>query len=58
MNGSAYRRASIVLSATIVALGIVMIAVTLANGGGQVGIVLGVLFVAAGAGRLYLQRAR
>ena len=58
MSGSAYRRASIVLSATIVALGIVMIAVTLANGGGQVGIVLGVLFVAAGAGRLYLQRAR
>jgi hypothetical protein len=58
MSGSAYRRASIVLSSTIVALGVVMIAVTLANGGGQVGIVLGILFIGAGAGRLYLQRAR
>ena len=35
-----------------------MIAVTLANGGGQVGFILGALFVAAGAGRLYVQRGR
>ena len=35
-----------------------MIAVTLANGGGQLGLILGALFVAAGAGRLYVQRAR
>jgi hypothetical protein len=55
---SAYRSASTVLSATIVALGIVMIAVTAANGGGQVGFLLGALFIAAGAGRLYIQRQR
>ena len=53
---NAYRGASVLLSATIVVLGIVMIAVTAAHGGGQVGFVLGVLFVAAGAGRLYILR--
>ena len=53
---SAYRGASAVLSLTIVALGVVMIAVTAANGGGEVGFLLGVLFIAAGAGRLYVQR--
>jgi len=31
-------------------------AVTLAEGGGQVGILLGLLFVVAGCGRLYLAR--
>ena len=55
---STYRRLSVLLAATIVALGIALIAVTLANGGGQVGILLGVLFIAAGAGRLYVQRGR
>jgi hypothetical protein len=55
---STYRRLSLVLSLTIAVLGVVMIAVTLANGGGQLGILLGALFVAAGAARLYLQRAR
>ena len=55
---SAYRRLSIFLAATIVALGVALIAVTLANGGGQLGIVLGLLFVAAGLGRLYVQRGR
>jgi hypothetical protein len=55
---SAYRRASTVLSATIVGLGVAMIGVTLANGGGQLGLILGVLFIAAGAGRLYVQRSR
>jgi hypothetical protein len=55
---NAYRGATTLLSATIVALGIVMIAVTAANGGGQVGFLVGVLFIAAGAGRLYIQRRR
>ncbi|MGZ5336266.1 MAG: hypothetical protein ACXWGV_12975 [Solirubrobacterales bacterium] len=43
-------------SVTIVAFGIAIVAVTLANGGGpaSTGFVLGVLFVALGAGRLYL----
>jgi uncharacterized transporter YbjL len=53
-----YRNASILLSFTVVALGVAMIAVTLAQGGGQLGVVLGVLFIAAGAGRLYVQRGR
>ena len=55
---NAHRRLTQIFSVLLVGLGIVMIAVTLANGGGQVGIVLGLLFVAAGAARLYVQRAR
>jgi hypothetical protein len=51
-----YRWLSAALAVTIVALGVVMIAVTAANGGGQLGFLLGVLFVAAGLGRLYLLR--
>jgi hypothetical protein len=51
-----YRWLSAALAVTIAALGVVMIAVTAANGGGQLGFVLGVLFVAAGLGRLYLLR--
>ncbi len=46
------------LALTTFGLGIALIIVTLAHGGGQVGILLGVLFVAAGAGRLYLARRR
>jgi hypothetical protein len=53
---SAYRRLSVALAATIVALGVAMIAVTAANGGGQLGFLLGALFIAAGIGRLYLLR--
>jgi hypothetical protein len=55
---SAFRGAGVILSAAIVVLGIAMIAVTAANGGGQVGFILGALFIAAGAGRLYVQRQR
>ncbi len=51
-----YRRLSVALAAAIVALGVAMIAVTAANGGGQLGFLLGALFIAAGAGRLYLLR--
>ena len=54
---SAYRRMAL-LAITMVALGVAMIAITLANGGGQVGLILGALFIAAGAGRLYIQRGR
>ena len=55
---SAYRLLSRVLALATLALGVALIAVTVANGGGQVGIVIGGLFVVAGAGRLYLQRGR
>ena len=50
-----HRLATLVLSAAMAVLGIAIIVVTLANGGGPfaLGILLGVLFTAAGAGRLY-----
>ena len=45
-----------VLSVLMIVLGIAMVVSTLARGGGPLtmGILLGVLFVAAGAGRLYI----
>jgi hypothetical protein len=43
-------------SVTMIGLGIAMLGVTAYNGGGSVGVVLGLLFVAAGAGRLYILR--
>ena len=55
---SAYRRMSVGLAALMIALGVAMIVITAANGGGQLGFVLGALFVAAGAARLYVQRPR
>jgi hypothetical protein len=55
----AYRRLSRLLALATVALGVAIVVVTLVRGdGGQVGIVLGLLFVVAGVGRLYLQRGR
>ena len=49
-----------VMSLLMVGLGIAMIAVTLSNGGGPLalGIIIGVLFVLAGGGRLWVQRRR
>jgi hypothetical protein len=46
------------LSALMIVIGVAMIVRTLAAGGGAValGLLLGVLFVAAGAGRLYAER--
>jgi len=46
------------LSALMVVIGLAMIVRTLAGGGGTValGLVLGALFVAAGAGRLWAER--
>jgi len=50
-----HRSATLVMSAAMFVLGLAIIVVTLANGGGPLalGMVLGVLFTAAGAGRLY-----
>ncbi len=47
-------------SVLIVCLGVAIVVRTIAAGGGATayGILVGVLFVAAGAGRLYLQRGR
>jgi hypothetical protein len=49
-----------VLSGLMVLIGVAIIARTVAEGGGPValGLLLGVLFVAAGAGRLYAERRR
>jgi hypothetical protein len=47
-----------VLSTLMVVIGVAMIVRTVAGGGGPValGLLLGVLFVAAGVGRLYVER--
>jgi hypothetical protein len=50
-----HRGVTLMLSAAMVAVGIAMLVRTIGAGGGPlaVGTVVGVLFVAAGAGRLY-----
>lgn len=52
-----YSSSTRVLSIAMILIGVVLIVRTLAAGGGAIatGIVLGVLFVLAGAARLYLQ---
>jgi hypothetical protein len=53
-----YRFFSLLLSLTMIGLGVAMVAITLVRGGGSLGVILGPMFVAAGAGRLYVSRAR
>ena len=52
-----YRRGTLLLSAVMVALGLVLIVQGIATGR-PVGLLLGGLFVVAGGGRLYLLRRR
>jgi hypothetical protein len=51
---------TLVLSSLMVLIGVAMIVRAIAGGGGPlaVGIVLGLLFIAAGAGRIYAERRR
>ena len=51
-----HRRATLAMSAAMLLLGLAIVVVTLTNGGGplSLGILLGVLFAAAGGGRLYV----
>ena len=51
---------TLVMSVLMIGLGVAMIAVTLSRGGGPLasGIVIGVLFMLAGGGRLWAQRHR
>ncbi len=49
---------AVVLSLVMLGLGLAVLVRTLAEGGGQVGILFGLLFAAAGVGRLYLARRR
>jgi hypothetical protein len=53
-----YRRSVFVFGLVAIALGIALLAETVAQGGGTTGYLLGVLFVALGCGRLYLLRRR
>ena len=51
---------TLLLSTLMVLIGVAMIVQAIAGGGGPlaVGVVLGLLFVAAGAGRLFAERRR
>ena len=51
-----YRGAVAVLAVTFIGIGVALLAVTAANGGGVLGFLLGGLFVALGVGRLTLLR--
>jgi len=51
-----YGYAVVVFAVIFVGIGVALLAVTAANGGGAVGFVLGALFIALGVGRLTLQR--
>jgi hypothetical protein len=53
-----HRGATALFAVTFLGIGIALVVVTAANGGGAVGYVLGILFAALGVGRLYLLRAR
>jgi hypothetical protein len=53
-----YRGGIAVFGVVFVGIGIALVAVTAARGGGAFGYLIGVLFVALGLGRLYLLRAR
>ena len=55
---SVHRASTFLLSLTMVGLGLALIVVTLVRGSGALGIVLGPMFIAAGAGRLWALRIR
>ena len=51
-----YRGAVAVLAVTFIGIGVALLVVTAANGGGVLGFLLGGLFIALGVGRLTLLR--
>ena len=53
-----YRRSSVVFGLISLGLGLALLVETAAQGGGSVGYLLGVLFLALGIARLYLARRR
>ena len=55
---SFYRGATALFALAFLGIGIALLVVTAVRGGGLVGYLLGVLFIALGVGRLYLLRAR
>lgn len=58
IRGGAYDRAVRGLSAIYVVIGTVILALTLARGGGplSIGVLLGLAFIALGVGRIVIQR--
>jgi hypothetical protein len=58
VNMGWYRNAVFVFGAAFVAIGLALLVVTAANGGGVVGYVLGGLFIALGIARIQLERKR
>jgi hypothetical protein len=55
---SFYRRAIAGFGVVFIGIGIALLVVTTVHGGAAFGYIVGVLFIALGAGRLYLLRAR
>jgi len=55
---SFYRAGVAIFAVAFVGIGIALLVLTAIRGGGAVGVVLGLLFVAAGIGRLSLLRRR
>jgi hypothetical protein len=55
-----HRSATRAMSVVMVVLGVAILVSTVARGGGPlaIGVLLGAMFVAAGAGRLYVERER
>ncbi len=53
----AYRAGLVVFALAFIGIGLALVAVTASHGGG-IGYLFGALFLAAGAGRLFLLRAR
>ena len=53
-----YRSGIAVFGVTFIGIGVALLAVTAVHGGAAFGYLLGVLFIALGAGRLYLLRTR
>jgi hypothetical protein len=53
-----YKRWVFIFGLVAIALGIALLAETIAVGGGSTGYILGVLFIGLGIGRIYLQRRR
>jgi hypothetical protein len=60
MSGrDAHRRMTMLMSGLLILIGIAILARTISAGGGALatGILLGILFIAAGAGRLWMARS-
>ena len=53
-----HRRTTVAFGVVAIGLGVALLIVTAVHGGGSVGYLLAVLFLALGCGRLYLVRRR